>query len=289
MKTKHRLLHLPFNMTKYLKNCFYFAPLVFALPATAATTAIDDFSSGFPASGSGDWIGDWANATSNANFSTSAASGALVATTTSTTTNSGLASVSRRYTANTSDILTISFDFTIDSFPTAGASGGGTAQQDRFELFGGSARAAGVTGTNSWLILGGQNLTGLKAGLGANWIFHNGAGNTNFIGADLVDSGIPLVLGDTYRFTILDDPSTGTYIASVGNLANMAGVFTTGSLGYRGAAAADPFIHFGARMSNNGDTAGFTVDNVSIVPEPSSLLLSSVGIFALFRRRRAQR
>lgn len=82
----------------------------------------------------------------------------------------------------------------------------------------------------------------------------------------MVDSGIALVLGNTYRFTILDDPSTGTYIASVDNLDDPAGAFTTGSLGYRGLAGANPHIHFAARVSNSGDTAGFTVDNVSIVP-----------------------
>jgi hypothetical protein len=162
------------------------------------------------------------------------------------------------------DIPTIFFDFTIGSFPTAG---GTNAHQDRFELFGASSRQAGVSGLSSWLILGGENLTFLRPGLGANWTFYNGAGDgAAFNGANLVDSGIALVLGNTYRFTILDDPSTGTYIASVDNLDDPAGAFTTGSLGYRGLAGANPHIHFAARVSNSGDTAGFTVDNVSIVP-----------------------
>jgi autotransporter-associated beta strand protein len=249
---------------------FVCGSLLTALPATADTTAIDDFSSGFPASGSGDWINSWTNATSTASIpSRSAASGALVVTTTGTGASGGVASVSRQYTANTLDIPTIFFDFTIGSFPTAG----GTAQQDRFELFGGSSRQPGVSGSASWLILGGQNLSFFKPGLGANWGFYNGAGDgAAFNGANLVDSGIPLVLGNTYRFTIFDDPSTGTYIASVDNLDDPAGAFTTGSLGYRGAALADPHIHFAARVSNSGDTAGFTVDNVSIVPVAPALV-----------------
>jgi methionine-rich copper-binding protein CopC len=168
------------------------------------------------------------------------------------------------------DTPTIFFDFTIGSFPTAG----GNAAQDRFQLFGGSARAGGVSGTSSWLILGGEDLTGLQAGLGANWTFYNGTGDGGaFVGANLVDSGIPLVLGNTYRFTILDDPSTASYTASVYNLNDPAGAFTTtGSLGYRGLAVANPHIHFGASMNNSGDTAGFTVDNVSIVPVAPALV-----------------
>jgi hypothetical protein len=300
MKLKKPTLPIqaPFNMTKYLKSCFYFVPLVFALPSTAATTAIDDFSSLNLTGGSGDWINTWTNAVSPSSSNTisrSAATGALVATRggTGTATNT-VGSVSRQYTATTSVLLTISFDFTIGSFPTAGASGTGTVAQDRFELYGGSSRQGGVDASNSWMILGGQNLTGLQSGLGANWIFHNGKATGNFENGaagenSLIDSGISLVLGNTYRFTILDNPSTASYIASVDNLNDLAGAFTTGSLGYRGAAAANPHIHFGARLSNATDTAGFTVDDVSIVPEPSSLLLSSIGVFALFRRRRPQR
>ncbi len=112
------------------------------------------------------------------------------------------------------------------------------------------------------------------AGLGSNWGFYNGLRNGTFDNSkSLVNSGIPLVLGNTYRFTILDDPSTGTYIASVDNLDDAAAAFTSGSLGYRVAAAAvNPHIHFGARLSTSGDTAGFTVDNVSIVPVAPALV-----------------
>ena len=91
----------PFNMTKYLKNCFYFAPLVFALPATAETFAIDDFSSLNLTGGSGDWIGNWTNAVSGGTISTSAATGALVATRAGTGAGN-VGSVSRQFTANTS-------------------------------------------------------------------------------------------------------------------------------------------------------------------------------------------
>ncbi len=110
----------PFNMTKYRENLFRLWLLWFSLlPATAETTAIDDFSSLNLTGGSGDWIGNWTNAVSGGTISTSAATGALVATRAGTGAGN-VGSVSRQFTANTSDILTISFDFTIGSFPTVG-------------------------------------------------------------------------------------------------------------------------------------------------------------------------
>lgn len=199
--------------------------------------------------------------------------------------------VGRQYSANTTDTLTISFDFTIDDFATSGISGA----QDRFALFGSSAAAGGSTNNNSWLIFGGQDISGLDGSLpadGGNWKFHNGTkgGNLENGGSgenSFINSGIALVLGDTYRFTVLDDPSAENYIVSVDNLDDAAAGFTSGTLGYRASAGTNPFINFGARISANNDTAGFTIDNVSIVPEPSSMLLSCFGALALFRRRRS--
>ncbi|MGB6220209.1 thrombospondin type 3 repeat-containing protein [Haloferula sp.] len=238
--------------------------LALTLQAGGATSATDDFSSGNLSTGTGDWIGSWSTSGSGT-ITTSAATSALVVNRTATFNNNAM-SVHRQYTANTTDPVQLSFDFTIDAFPTAG----GNAVQDRFELFGGSAASGGTTGTNSWMLFGGQDLSGLDSNLsGGNWAFHDGDGSGNFENGDsgennMVDSGIALVLGNTYRFTISTDPATGTYTASVDNLGDAAAGFTSGTLGYRSSVAADPYLQFGTRLSVTGDTAAFTVDNVSI-------------------------
>ncbi|MGB6220207.1 sulfatase-like hydrolase/transferase [Haloferula sp.] len=240
--------------------------LALTLQAGGATSATDIFGSRNLSGGSGNWLTDWTTS-GNGTLTPSATSAALVVTRNSDTTTNSSSSIHRRYAGNLTDPLRISFDFTIDAFPTAG---GVDAVRDRFELFGGSAASGGTTSTNSWMILGGQNLAALDTTIaGDNWIFHDGQGNGNFEkgGAgenNLVDSGIPLVLGNTYRFTILEDPSTGTHVISVDNLSDGAAAFTSASLGHRGAASTDPYIHFGARMSDSSESAGFTVDHVSI-------------------------
>ncbi|MGB6220205.1 hypothetical protein [Haloferula sp.] len=257
-------------MKKQIPTCLVAAVLTLPLTSHAETYATDFFSCKTLLDGSGDWLNNWQSSGVSGVITTSTSTSSLAVTREATAVNNAQA-INRRYAGDLIDPVQISFDFTINEFPTAG----GNAAQDRFELYGGSAAAGGTTTTNSWMFFGGQDLTGLDAGLaGGNWAFHNGTGGGNFengVGGEnsLIDSGIALVLGATYRFTILTDPANGTYVVSVDNLDDAAAGFTSGTLGYRGAASVNPHLQFGTRLSDIGDTAGFTVDNI-VISSPSA-------------------
>lgn len=259
--------------------------------AESATIAEDDFSTGILIGGTGDWVTNWATNINGSTLTADPSSFALEVDLTATAAN-GRGSVYRRFADDNSAVRTITFDYTIDEFPTTG----GIAKRDRFSLSANPAVGATAGSSSSWIVYGGEDLSDFGAGLSNTWLFHNGTGDgtQNDGGAgenDMVDSGITMVVGDTYRFTIVEDPAAGSYVAAVDNLDDVAVGFTSGSLGYRGATFANPYLTFGTRTSDSGDTAGFTLDNVavSVVPEPASLMLLGLGgllAFGLGRRQR---
>jgi hypothetical protein len=249
-----------------------------------ATSAMDDFSSGTLNGGTGDWLTDWTVGNGDVPDTSTFA---LPFRRTSAGLNTAGA-VRRQYASDLTSPVSLSFDFTIDQFPTAG----GNANQDRFAIMGNPVATNGSTSTNTYLILGGENLSGFQAGVANNWVFHDGAGDGVFQNGGagenaLVSSGIALVLDHTYRFTIFDDPANSAYRVSVDDLDTAAPAFTSGVLGYRSTSTANPFLNFGIRTSSLNDSGGFTVDNVVIIPEPSSVLLSGLGLLLVFRRQRS--
>lgn len=201
------------------------------------------------------------------------------------------AAVSRQYTSfgnvDTSLDHTITFSLRLDS--TNGFAAGG----DVFGAFGGSTASNNFVGTSTWAV------RAMGAAIGSSvpsmtWAAYNGGQDGGlFNSGNLVQvgTGLSLVQGTVYTFTIDVQPSTLSYDVSVTNGVNT--VSQTG-LGFRSSSApANPFVSFGSQFSTTSgvltDTLTFSADSVTVVPEPSTVALlmgGLVGLIALRRRRK---
>ena len=132
--------------------------------------------------------------------------------------------------------------------------------------------AAGTTDTSTsstWVI----RAYGADSGTAVanRWAFYNGdLLDSGLSTSRFVDSAVPLVLGNTYRFEIESDPTTRTYVATVEDLVTGAS-YTSGDLGYRNNAAtsAAGALLFGYRRHNlSGLSSTFSVDDIEIAPVP---------------------
>lgn len=116
------------------------------------------------------------------------------------------------------------------------------------------------------------------------WLLYNGGANGgSFDTNNFVNSGMTLTTGTTYRFTITSDPTTKKYSGSIYN-----GTTTVNwtNLGWRANAASDK-LGFNQKVSSGSDLISYSLDNISIVPEPGSLaLLGMAALPVLLRRRR---
>ena len=135
--------------------------------------------------------------------------------------------------------------------------------------------------------------TGAGASFGANELLSfgltPGTGNTSIFVGGSVNKTISLgseIRGQIINFQLLFDATNGTY--TLGAKFNGAGSYTTvsGNLKSSGVNAAD----LGFANFNNGTDQNIIVDNISVVPEPSSiaLLLGSSGVLFLSLRRRSR-
>lgn len=288
--------------------------IVFATIAPAiAATALENFESyspgstlSLPLNGGTGWNGAWVTA------GTTTASG-VVSTTTPLNGNNQYLDTDLANTAAGAAMgigrglqggaptgnFTVSFQWRPDSL-----TGWGGSANDRFEFYS-SASAAAVNSAGT----GGNTTTSpylmgvFGAARGANYTASSAAGqlfgvynavNTNdaFSGDRYFELGsvatggngttLAMVAGTTYSFTIEVLSDTQTWNVSVTD-----GVNTASSTGLKWwGTNTQPFIGFGARGSAGSETRSFSVDNVSVVPEPSGLALFSLGGVALLTRRR---
>lgn len=281
-------------------------------PATAATTLenFESYSSGntlaTPLNGGTGWSGAWVTA------GTTTASGVVSATTPLdggnqyldtdlTNTAAGAAMGLGRGLADGAPTgnFTVSFDWRPDSL-----TGWGGSANDRFEFYssssGATVNSAGLGGntTTSPYLLG-----VFGAARGANYTASSAAGqlfgvysavNTNdgfsgdryFVLGSVATGGngttLAMVAGTTYSFTIEVFSDTQTW-----NVAVTDGTTTASSTGLKWwGTTTQPFIGFGARGSAGSETRSFSVDNVSVVPEPGSMALLTLGGVAFLGRRR---
>jgi hypothetical protein len=165
-----------------------------------------------------------------------------------------------------------------------------TSTGDYFMMFGSTGAPGSDTGpTSSWMIrYQAASEGGANALVGGNFALYNGnrGTNTTYVAANWVNSGIPVVVGTSYLFTILNDPTTGGWSASIRELGGTAS-FQSQELGWRAAPSTTSFsVAWGAKVTGVGETFTMSLDDISIVPEPTSSALFGLGAILLTVRRR---
>lgn len=178
--------------------------------------------------------------------------------------------------------IEISFLFRPDSAFSSGSS--------QFRIMQNAPGVTNGTGpSNLWVISSGAtaaptwNFGGLSAPDGVNQNF---------------DSGITVVAGHVYSFSLLLDMTEKSYVATVLDL-NTSASFTTGTIYFRNqGTVTNTALEFGALLAASASTTGqsmtFSVDGISVsnIPEPSTIALLA-GAAALtaglgVRRRRTR-
>src|SRR5262249_10565058 len=127
---------------------------------------------------------------------------------------------------------------------------------------GGAVYAFGDTGANSFPTA--SSSTWVAFGADGHWAFGDGTG--------LVDTGVSLVTGTAYTFTILINPAASVYTASVSDGQLGTGhSFIESGLAFRSTSTESDFVAFGAATANENQIAVFSVDSVVIAPPPPPL------------------
>jgi hypothetical protein len=126
------------------------------------------------------------------------------------------------------------------------------------------------------------------AGKNANeWLFYNGASNAGgYSAANFLNSGMTITAGTTYSFTIINDPATKKYNASIFDGVNTV---SASDLGWRSSVASTA-LALNQRVGNSGDSLTYSLDNILIqeAPEPTSISLALLGGLSLIALRRRQ-
>ena len=243
----------------------------------------------------GGWSGAWSSAGSNASTVSGSvittaplASGSgnyLSATVNGSATN---AANTQAYTGRVLDpasfdfaqSISLSFLFRPDSAFSSGSS--------QFRIMQNSPGMTSATGaTNLWTISSGTTAT-------PTWNFTGAltAGGTN----QLFDSGISVVTGHVYSFSLLLDMTGKSYVGTVTDL-NTSASFTSDVIFFRNqGSVTSTALEFGALLASGGSTTGqsmnFSVDNISVsnIPEPSTVAalmgVGALGITLVTRRRK---
>jgi len=96
---------------------------------------------------------------------------------------------------------------------------------------------------------------------GSEWLLYNGASDAGLYSTvNFVNSGMPMVAGTTYTFTIVSNPTTKKYSGSISN--GTTSVNWT-DLGWRSSAAPDK-LGFNQRVSVETDVISYSLDNILI-------------------------
>ncbi len=285
-------------------NNFLFAgAAIVSLSSANAASIVHNFSGGegtanpdqFAGTAGNGWTTAFRGATDNASINVAVvntsplAPGAgnyLSRQITGTGTGSKRSTISRNYgdngTFDADSSHTITFLWRADDMGTF------TTTTDYFTLFGRDGATSGDTnGDVTWFL----RLPGANDGdaIGGNFNVYNGnrGSNTNFDTGLFEDTGVTVVAGTTYSFTVVSDPSTADWSVGIQEVGGSAS-FQSGTLGWRRGSGAtlDHQIGFGSRVSADAESSTFSVDEIMIVPEPSAALLGLLGALTLLRRKR---
>lgn len=169
---------------------------------------------------------------------------------------------------NLSSALTYSFTLRPDSIVSG--------SNEYFTIFSATAATNFTGGTDTWKITAD----------GGGW--HAYSGGTI---VDLGKVGASALLGTDYQFIVYSDPTSQTWALTINNLTNGTST-SSGTMVWRSTATTEnSFINI---VSGSGSTSaatfGYSLDNISIVPEPVTtalLAISGFGWVALRVRRRS--
>ena len=167
--------------------------------------------------------------------------------------------VTRRFTTPTNSVYTLSLDLRVDSVPDSGGT---------INLSTGSYRSVNTDASNFVQVNGNR---------GGNWTFQAGS----------VNSGIAMTEGGVYHFQFDVDPVAKSYAVSLSDGMN---TFDSGAISFRNQtdSASTAYFELGAQYGSGA--YGFSLDNISLVPEPSTLILAALALLgSAFHGRRWKR
>lgn len=204
-------------------------------------------------------------------------------------TNSGSTadgSVTRAFDGlSSASAYTLSFSLRLDYIA------GWNNNTDYVTLSGGSSAAGNPSSTSSFLIRAYGNTIGTASAF--RWSFYNGNQDSGGFNANLwVSSTMAVTEGTTYNFLINVNPTARTYSATINDGTTSV---NSGTMGFRTSAFdGGSFVQFNMRNDIASDTSIISLDNLAVVPEPSTfaslLAVSLVGFLATgyskLRRRR---
>lgn len=160
---------------------------------------------------------------------------------------------------------------------------------DRIGLFGDVAAVTGTSSSNTWAIGVAASNTGAGAGqsvYAGNWYFFDNNGSTDFATSNMFNTNLAFVAGRVYAITVVVNPNTGTYSASISDGVNPT--VSANDLTFRRGAGAvtNHWINAAMNATAGSDSSAFSIDSIVIVPEPSVFLVSAAGFATMMLRRR---
>lgn len=159
--------------------------------------------------------------------------------------------------------------------------------RDYIQAFDVPGGASDFSSSGTWLIRAFGAPTGSNEQIPAHtWMLYDGMYNSTYDVNRFVSSGVSLVSGAVYDFAIDMDPMNLLYRVSING-----GEFSDWLTYRRASAPTESALSFGAQISPNSELV-FSIDNVEIVPEPSTVALvllggSAAGICVLRRNNRS--
>lgn len=263
----------------------------------AAAALTDNFETGtYPNTGTG-WSAGWAESTSTNNvdgsvINTNPINGGGNYLSVTNTVNSTNLGINRNIGSMVNSIYTLSFDWRLDSPLTTF-----TTFNDRIHFGSNNDASFGTTNTWGWIIgVSAADNGTTNTVFDGNWYFYNNqstSANGNFDSADMVNTNVALVSGVTYSFTVTVNSTAQTYSASM--VGSNGTSFSASNLNFRNQASAgtnQTNLVFGGAVSASSvvgtptESLTWSLDNVNVVPEPSSLILAGLSGLLCFKRRR---